>query len=138
MDPLQQDSRHAVRRLWRSPAFTLGAIALLAVGIGANTTVFTVVDALIFRSPPWASPERVVRIYQDTDEGAPGTNSFPAYRDMTEYDVFATVAATVPSFMPATWDSDQTRSSRRRSRKPTSCYWSADAWARCPPRTTRC
>jgi len=105
MDTLTQDIRHAVRRLWRSPTFTFGAIALLAVGIGANATVFTVVDALIFRAPPWSEPERVVRVYQDTDEGAPGTNSFPAYRDMTEFDVFAAVAATSTPFAPATWDS---------------------------------
>jgi len=105
MDTLQQDIRHALRRLVRSPLFTLGAVGLLAIGIGANTTVFTVVDALLFRQPPWAEPERVVRIYQDTDEGTPGTNSFPAYRDMTEYDVFSAVAAAAPSFIPATWDS---------------------------------
>ena len=105
MDTLKQDIRHAVRRLWRSPTFTLGAIALLAIGIGANTTVFTVVDALIFRAPPWTQPERVVRIYQDTDEGQPGTSSFPAYRDMTEFDVFSAVAATTTPFAPVTWDS---------------------------------
>jgi predicted permease len=109
MDTLRQDIRHAVRRLLRSPTFTLGAVALLAIGIGANTTVFTVVDALIFRAPPWAEPERVVRIYQDSDEGAPNTNSFPAYRDMTEFDVFASVAATVPSFFPTTWESPDGR-----------------------------
>ncbi|MGE0159843.1 MAG: ADOP family duplicated permease [Gemmatimonadales bacterium] len=105
MDMLRQDIRHAVRRLVRSPTFTLGAIALLAVGIGANTTVFTVVDALLFRAPPWSEPERVLRIYQDTDEGAPGNSSFPAYRDMTEFDVFTAVAATSTPFVPATWDS---------------------------------
>jgi putative ABC transport system permease protein len=105
MDTLRQDMRHAVRRLWRSPTFTLGAIGLLAVGIGANTTVFTMVDALIFRGLPWAEPERVVRIYQDTDEGEPGTSSYPAYRDMTEFDVFSAVAATSTPFVPATWDS---------------------------------
>jgi predicted permease len=105
MDTLRQDIRHAVRRLLRSPTFTLGAVALLAIGIGANTTVFTVVDALIFRAPTWAEPERVVRIYQDSDEGAPNTNSFPAFRDMTEYDVFASVAATLP--FSVTWDSPE-------------------------------
>jgi predicted permease len=105
MDTLQQDIRHAVRRLLRSPAFTLGAIALLAVGIGANTTVFTLVDALIFRAPPWSEPERVVRIYQDSDEGEPNTSSFPAYRDMTEFDVFSAVTATATPFVAATWDS---------------------------------
>jgi predicted permease len=49
----------------------------------------------------------VVRIYQDTDEGEPGTASFPAYRDMTEYDAFSAVAGTTSPFVPATWDSPE-------------------------------
>jgi predicted permease len=103
MDTLLQDTRYAVRRLLRSPVFTLGAVALLAVGIGANTAVFTVVDALILRPPPWAEPERVVHVYQDSDDGEPSSNSFPATRDMATYtDVFADVAATTPS--SAAWE----------------------------------
>ncbi len=103
MDTLLQDTRYAVRRLLRAPVFTLGAVALLAVGIGANTTVFTVVDALILRPPPWVDPERVVHVYQDSDDGEPSSNSFPATRDMATYgDVFSAVAATTPS--SASWE----------------------------------
>jgi predicted permease len=103
MDTLLQDTRYAVRRLLRAPVFTLGAVALLAIGIGANTTVFTVVDALILRPPPWADPERVVHVYQDSDDGEPSSNSFPATRDMATYgDVFSAVAATTPS--TASWE----------------------------------
>lgn len=102
MDSIIQDLRQTVRHLVRAPGFTLGAVALLAVGIGANTTVFTVVDALLFRPPPWGDADRVVHVYQDSDEGEPNSTSFPAYRDMTESDVFASVAATAP--WSVTWE----------------------------------
>ncbi len=102
MDTLSQDVRYAVRRLIRSPVFTLGALALLAIGIGANTTVFTVVDALLFRPPPWNHPEEVVRVYQDSDDGEPSSSSYPATQDMAASDVFAAVTATTPS--SAAWE----------------------------------
>ncbi len=102
MDTLSQDLRYAVRRLIRSPAFTLGALALLAIGIGANTTVFTVVDALLFRPPPWNQPEEVVHVYQDSDDGEPSSSSYPATQDMAASDVFAAVTATTPS--SASWE----------------------------------
>ena len=102
MGTLLQDVRYAARHLLRSPLFTVGAVALLAIGIGANTTVFTVVDALIFRPPPWSHPEEVVHVYQDSDDGEPSSSSFPATRDMAGADVFQAVAATTPS--SATWE----------------------------------
>jgi predicted permease len=102
MDTMLSDLRLTVRRLLRAPVFTLGVAALLAIGIGANTTVFTVVDALIFRAPPWQDPARIVHIYQDSDEGEPNASSFPATRDMARSDVFAAVAATTPS--SASWE----------------------------------
>jgi putative ABC transport system permease protein len=102
METLLSDARHTVRRLVRAPVFTLGVAALLAVGIGANTTVFTLVDALILRPPPWEQPERVVHIYQDSDDGEPNANSFPATQDMARSDVFEAVAATTTS--SAAWE----------------------------------
>jgi predicted permease len=102
MGTLLQDVRYAARHLARSPLFTVGAVALLAIGIGANTTVFTVVDGLIFRPPPWSHPEEVVHVYQDSDDGEPSSTSFPATRDMTRSDAFRAVAATTPS--SATWE----------------------------------
>lgn len=103
MNGILQDTRYTARRLLRSPVFTIGVVALLAIGIGANTSVFTLVDALILRPPPWSEPDRVVHIYQDSDDGEPNANSFPATRDMATYtDVFEAVAATAPS--SASWD----------------------------------
>lgn len=102
METLWQDTRNALRRLARSPGFALGAVALLAVGIGVNASVFTVADAILFRPPPWSDPGRVVYVYQDSDDGEPNSSSFPAARDMAQSPVFSAVAALSPD--DATWD----------------------------------
>jgi len=99
---LWQDVRFAVRHLLRAPMFSLGAITLLAVGLGANVAVFSVVDRLLIRRPAFDQPDRVVHIYQDSDDGEPSSNAFPAYRDMATVDVFSAVAATSPDTL--TWD----------------------------------
>jgi predicted permease len=101
-DMLWQDVRFALRHLLRAPIFSLGAIALLAVGLGANVAVFSVVDRLLIRRPAFDQPDRVVHIYQDSDDGEPSSNAFPAYRDMAAVDVFSAVAASSPDTM--TWD----------------------------------
>ncbi len=103
MSMLIHDLRDTVRHLARSPGFTLAAVLLLAVGLGANLTVFGVVDALLFQPPPWQEPERVVAVYQDSDEGEPSSSSFPAVRDMATSDVFRSVAGFSPGFS-VIWD----------------------------------
>jgi predicted permease len=60
--------RHALRLLWRAPAFTTAALLTLAVGIGANVAVFTFVDAVVFRPLPFAEPERLVSISESHPE----------------------------------------------------------------------
>jgi putative ABC transport system permease protein len=102
METLLQDLHYVARALLRSPVFTAGAVALLAVGIGANTTAFTVVDTLLFRPPPWSHPERVVHVYQDSDDGEPSSCSYPAFQDIAGSRVFSAVTATSPS--SASWE----------------------------------
>ena len=59
-----QDLRYALRTFTRSPALVAAAVVCLALGIGANATIFGVVDTLLFRPPPHVlDPERVVRLY---------------------------------------------------------------------------
>lgn len=97
MSALIEDVRYAVRRLVRTPVFSFGALAIMTIAIGANTAVFAAVNRMLFSPLPYVEPDRVVNIYQDSDDGEPSSNSYPAYLDMSERsDVFASVAATSP------------------------------------------
>src|SRR3954470_21501615 len=100
---LIQDLRYAARRLGRTPMFSSFAVVILTIGIGLNIAVFSVVDALVLRPAPFAQPETLAHIYQDSDGGSPSTTAYPAYRDIARMtDVFASVSATTP--MQANWD----------------------------------
>jgi hypothetical protein len=56
------DVRHAFRLLGRSPVFAIVAVLTLAIGIGANTAIFSVADALLFRPLPFRDPARLVML----------------------------------------------------------------------------
>jgi len=99
VDHLRRDTRHAARRLMRDWRFTSAAVLILGLGIGANTAIFSLVNATLFRPSPFADPDRLVEIYQNDPDGRPGTNSYPAYLDMAAYtNVFAgTTAVSIPN-----------------------------------------
>ena len=63
MDALRQNLKFAIRQLWRNPGFTLTVILTLALSIGANTAIFSIVNALMLKSLPYAHPERMGTIY---------------------------------------------------------------------------
>src|SRR5438477_3664541 len=89
LESIGRDLRYAIRSLQSRPAFTLTVIATLALGIGANTAIFTLVDALVLRPLPVSHPEQLV-IVSDPAEvntnnvGLPLTDyvSVPLYRDV--------------------------------------------------------
>ncbi|HKP85380.1 MAG TPA: ABC transporter permease, partial [Blastocatellia bacterium] len=66
MDTLIQDARYGIRMLRKSPAVTLVAVISLALGIGANTVIFSVVNALLLKSLPFNDPDRIVLVWGST------------------------------------------------------------------------
>src|SRR5262245_66148266 len=79
MDTLFADVRYGLRLCRKSPVFSLVAVATLALGIGANSVIFSVVDAVVIRALPYADPDRVVVIWEDASRaGFPRNTPAPA------------------------------------------------------------
>ncbi len=71
IDDVAADVRHAARALRKNPGFAAAAILSLALGVGATTAVFSIADAVLFRSLPYRHPERLVTISEDGAISAP-------------------------------------------------------------------
>ncbi len=90
MNGVQQDVRHAARALWHSPAFAGIAVLTLALGIGANTAIFSVVNAVLLRPLPYAASEELVMLRERSpaiDVMSLSVPDFLAWRDQNQ--VFA-------------------------------------------------
>lgn len=70
VDDLLQDVRYAVRTMTRNPSFTIAAVVTLALGIGATTAIFSVVDAILLRPLPYKNSDRIVRIVSHRMDGS--------------------------------------------------------------------
>lgn len=111
MDSWLQDLRYTVRAMLKSPGFTTVTILSLALGIGANTSIFSVVNTLLLKPLPYRSPERLAQVFLEHEEPGKGIESselwsypkFTALRDNNE--AFEDVAAVSDLNFPVT-DSD--------------------------------
>ena len=100
LDALARDTRYGFRRLVRDWRFTAAAVLILGLAIGANTAIFSAVNAVLFREQRAGDAARLVNIYQNDRAGNPlVVTSSAAYMEMAAYtDVFAaTTAATIPN-----------------------------------------
>ena len=79
LERLWQDVRYGLRMLRKNPAFTAVAVATLALGIGANTAIFTVLDAVLLRPLPFPDPGRVVRVTELMPQSGRDTVLTPEY-----------------------------------------------------------
>src|SRR6188472_61649 len=93
---LAQDLRYGLRMLFKNPAFTVVAVSALALGIGANSAIFSVVNAVLLRPLPFKSPEQLVMVWENaTHLGFPkNTPSPPNFLDWQRQNtVFTGMAA---------------------------------------------
>jgi hypothetical protein len=91
METIYQDVRYGWRMLGKSPGFALVVVLMLALGIGANTAVFTVLSAALLRPLPFEKPEELVQVWETRTSGAfqQMEASYPDFVDMRNSHVFA-------------------------------------------------
>ena len=88
METLLADLRYALRMARRNLGFTAIALAALALGIGANTAIFTVVNAVLLQPLPYAQPDRIMKLGRQFRTGVGYSNSIPKYMAWRQNDVF--------------------------------------------------
>ena len=81
MKTLLNDLRYGAKMLWKSKGVTIVAVISLAIGIGANSAIFSLVNSILLRPRPVSHPEQLVEIYVGEGEQHPyPTTSYPSYR----------------------------------------------------------
>jgi putative ABC transport system permease protein len=94
MNTLWQDLRFAIRTFVKQPGFAMVAIITLALGIGANSAIFSVINGVLLKPLPFKQPENVVKLWESMANGFQGSVSAPNLKDWREQNtVFTRIAA---------------------------------------------
>ena len=94
---LRSDLKYACRQLWHSPAFTLVATVTLALGIGANSAIFALVDATLLRPLPFGQPDRLVAIWET---GGTTTRGYGSPLNMVDWNTRSRTFEKIAAFTP--------------------------------------
>jgi predicted permease len=84
MERLWQDLQYSFRTLWKKPSFTIVAIVTLALGIGANAAIFSMVNGMLFRSLPYAKADRLVMVWE-TNQRRKWDMMYPSYANFADW-----------------------------------------------------
>src|SRR5687768_7755775 len=79
MSRFAQDVRQSIRFLWKNPAFSMVAITALALGIGANTAIFSVINTVLLKPLPYHESDKLVRVVRGYPNGIGDSVSIPKY-----------------------------------------------------------
>jgi hypothetical protein len=107
MRTLLQDLRYSIRLLAKAPGFTVATVATLALAIGVNTAMFSLINTIVLAPLPFDDADRLVRVFRDSPDDDPfSAFSYPdylEYRDRNE----AFEELVVYSFMPASVETNE-------------------------------
>jgi predicted permease len=95
VENLLRDFRYGIGALTRDPGFSIVAIGLLALGIGANAAMFSIVDAVLLKPLPFPQPERMVRVWESTPQGPNGTTTLTFLDWKRQSDLFEALSVEV-------------------------------------------
>ena len=110
VENLVRDFRHGLRSLARDPGFAFVAVGVLALGIGANVAMFSLVDALLLKPLPFPEPERIVRVWEAPRPGATNATSTLDFLDWRRLGTaFETLSAELPISVALTGEGEPLR-----------------------------